>query len=284
MINNTRSLHDEKVKSLADKYRSEGFRVLVEPKKHELPELPFDLGNYLPDIIAIKDELGLIIDIKTSLSRVSVDNLQAIAEKISNHPGWRFLLVTLEDIEAESLPGVTEQLPSWQELIDYLSQTQRLIENNEIEPAYLFLWSVFEGALRKRAIELSIPIERSPLIRLLKQMYSLGELSISQYDTIQACLEERNRLAHGYIHKLNLQDLVAFVMLVLNLLDEWTPDIIDQKIQMIAVIRQSMDTISQKIKETTAEEHQTFLEIFASAVLDSSNHLQKIKFKDTNVI
>jgi hypothetical protein len=251
MINNTKSLHDEKVKSLADKYRSEGFRVLVAPKKDELPELPFDLGNYLPDIIATKDELGLIIEVKTSINRVSVDNLQDIAHKISEHPGWRFILVTLEDVEDESLPGITEQLPSWIELINYLSHTQQLIEINEIEPAYLFLWSIFEGALRKRAVEFSIPIERLPLIKLLKQMYTLGELSISQYDTIQACVKDRNRLAHGYIHKLNWEVFIAFVNLISTLLNEWIPKVSeDYESQKIAVINalKALATLTKNIE------------------------------------
>jgi hypothetical protein len=52
MTNNTKSLYDEKVKSLADKYVSEGFQVLIEPT---MDQLPFDLGNYQPDIIATKD-------------------------------------------------------------------------------------------------------------------------------------------------------------------------------------------------------------------------------------
>jgi hypothetical protein len=43
---------------------------------------------------------GLIIEVKTSIRQVSVERLQSVAEEISRHTGWRFLLVTLEDIEA----------------------------------------------------------------------------------------------------------------------------------------------------------------------------------------
>ncbi|MBE9106986.1 hypothetical protein IQ229_19245, partial [Nostoc cf. edaphicum LEGE 07299] len=174
MINNTKTLYDEKVKSLAEKYEIQGFRVLFKPKTDELP---FDLGNYQPDIIAIKDGSGLVIEVKTSLSRMSVDRLQALAQEVSKHPGWRFLLLTLEDIEAKSLPGISEQLPSWEELTDRFIQAHKLIENDEIEPAFLYMWSIFEGILRKRAIDVSIPIERLPFIGLLKHLYSLGELS-----------------------------------------------------------------------------------------------------------
>lgn len=218
MINNTKNIHDEKVKFLAEKYKSQGFRVFTEPKTDELP---FDLGNYQPDMIAIKDGSGLVISVKTSLSRVSVDRLQALAEKVSKHPGWRFLLVTLEDIEAKSLPGTSEELPSWQELTDRFLQAHKLIENDEIEPAFLFMWSIFEGVLRRRAIDVSIPIERFPFIGLLKHLYSLGELSISQFDLAQACFEVRNRLAHGYIEKLNLPVVHNFDNLVRELLAEW---------------------------------------------------------------
>ena len=267
MIDNTKSLHDEKVESLIKKYRDEGFTVTKEPQPNEIP---FDLDNYQPDILATKNEhesglIGLIIEVKTSISPVSVERLQSVAEKISRHPGWRFLLVTIEDIEAESLPGTSEELPSWEELINYFSQVSKLIENNNIEPAFLFLWSVFEGALRKRAVDVSISVERLPVIRLLRSMYSLGELSISEFDSIQACLEQRNRLAHGYIQKLDLEVLHTFVILVVKLLIEWTSNISEtEKIAVLQVSRQIMVSMTENIKKATAQRNQKFQEIVVS--------------------
>ena len=260
IINNTKTLHHDKVKSLAEKYVNEGFDVVIEPKMNQL-QLPFNLGNYQPDIIATKNNSGLVIDVKTSTNRVSVENLQAISEEISRHPDWRFLLVTLEDIEAESLPETSEELPSWEELINYFSQVSKLIENNNIEPAFLFLWSVFEGALRKRAVDVSIPVERLPVIRLLRTMYSLGELSISEFDIIQAYLEKRNRLAHGYIQKLDSEVLHTFIMLIVKLLGEWISNIsATQKIAVLAVFRQIMASI----RETASQEYHKVMEIVAS--------------------
>jgi len=101
MMDNTKSLHDEKVESLIKKYRDEGFTVTKEPQPNEIP---FDLDNYQPDILATKNEnetglIGLIIEVKTNIRPVSVERLQSVAEEVSRHPGWRFLLVTLEDID-----------------------------------------------------------------------------------------------------------------------------------------------------------------------------------------
>ncbi|MBS9393377.1 MAG: hypothetical protein HEQ29_09555 [Dolichospermum sp. LBC05a] len=260
IINNTKTLHHDKVKSLAEKYVNEGFNVVIEPKMNQL-QLPFNLGNYQPDIIATKNNSGLVIDVKTSTNRVSVENLQAISEEISRHSDWRFLLVTLEDIEAESLPGTSEELPSWEEIIEQFSQVSKLIENNNIEPAFLFLWSVFEGALRKRAVDVSIPVERLPVIRLLRTMYSLGELSISEFDIIQAYLEKRNRLAHGYIQKLNSEVLGKFLMLIVELLDEWIPAI------HRSLLSKTVASMKESI-ETALQEYHKVLEIVASVLHD----------------
>ena len=218
MTNNTKILYEEKLKSLAEKYESQGFHVLTGLKTDELP---FDLGNYQPDLIVTKNNLGFVIEIRTSLSRISVERLQALAEEVSKHPGWRFLLVTLEDIEGKSLPGTSEKLVSWQELTNQFLQAHKLLENDEIQSAFLPLWSIFEDALRKRAIDVLIPIERFPVIGLIRHLYSLGELSISQFDLAQACLEVSNRLAHGYIENLNLPFIHNFDNLVRELLTGW---------------------------------------------------------------
>ncbi len=167
----------------------------------------------------------------------------------------------------KNLHDEKEELPSWEEIIDHFSQVSKLIENNNIEPAFLFLWSIFEGALRKRSLDVSIPIERLPFIKLLRSMYSLGELSISEFDIIQACLEERNRLAHGYIQKLDLEVLHNLVMLVVKLLIEWTSNISEtEKISVLQVFRQIMVSMTENIKETTAQRNQKFQEILVSAL------------------
>ncbi|MEH2125381.1 hypothetical protein [Nostoc sp.] len=264
MTNNTKILYDEKVKSLAEKYESQGFHVLTELKTDELP---FDLGNYQPDLIAIKDGSGLVIEVKNSLNRLSVDRLQALAEEVSTHPGWHFLLVTLEDIEAKSLPGTSEEFSSWQELTDRFIQAHKLIENDEIEPAFLLMWSIFEGALRKRAVDVSIPIERFPVIGLLRHLYSLGELSISQFDLAQACFEVWNRLAHGYIENLNLPVVHNFDNLVRELLGKWTVEL----------------AISQLSSEELAAFRAWFGE-FDAASLDKREELRRNLINQTSLL
>jgi mRNA-degrading endonuclease RelE of RelBE toxin-antitoxin system len=100
-------------------------------------------------------------------------------------------------------------------------------------------------------------------------MYSLGELSISEFDTIQAYLEKRNRLTHGYIQKLDSEVLHTFIMLIVKLLIEWISNISEnQKIAILEIFGQIMVSMTENIKETTAQRNQKFQEIFASVLHD----------------
>jgi len=194
MNSSTKTVHDEKINSLASTYAQQGFNVLKEPSSSEVP---FDLGDYKPDLIAIKGDTNLIIEVKTTASRISVDRFQSLAQEISRHPGWRFLLVTLDDVDSSRIPTTSSELPTWSQLITKLHQAQALIAEGAFEPAMLYLWSIFEAALRKRAIAQSIPVERLPASTLLNHMYSQGEVSVDDVDLFREFMSKRNRIAHG---------------------------------------------------------------------------------------
>ncbi|MFM6350239.1 MAG: hypothetical protein ACKPFK_34625, partial [Dolichospermum sp.] len=61
----------------------------------------------------------------------------------------------------------------------------------------LFLWSILESLLRKKAVIKNIPIERLPASNLLDHLYSRGEISMDQFDVFKDFLKCRNKIAHG---------------------------------------------------------------------------------------
>ncbi len=189
-----KAAHEEKITSLASAYAQQGFTVLREPASSDLP---FDLGDYKPDLIARRGDTGLIVEVKTTASRISVDRLQSLAQEISSHPGWRFLLVTLDDVDSSMTPTTSSELATWPQLVTKLQQAQALIAEGALEPAMLYLWSIFEAALRKRAIAQNIPVERLPATMLLNHMYSQGEVSVDEVDLFRDFMSKRNRIAHG---------------------------------------------------------------------------------------
>jgi len=212
-------IHDKSVSKIADKYRQAGYTVLVEP---EPEDIPFDLGIYRPNLIVKKNEAeGYIIEFNGSGRQKSIDRLKEIAEIVSENTGWRFLLITEEDALLKDNAQVN--LLSWEQIFSRRSQSERLISLGEEEGAFLLLWVIIEALLRRRAEEVSIPIERSPTVSLIKHMYSQGELSIQEYDRAMLLKSLRNRFIHGFQTPEINESVSELLALVNELISLWAP-------------------------------------------------------------
>jgi hypothetical protein len=191
----TKVLAKNRLQGIAEKYRLQGFDVVIEPSK---ALLPFDLGNYCPDLIARKglDE-GYIIELKNSIAKISVDRYREIAEIVAQHNGWRFLLITGEDISSDD-PQDDSELLTWEQMLQRREQAQRFLAIGEVEVAFLYLWGILEASMRRQARQVAIPIERFPANSLINHLYSQGELSMEQFDQARVIQAIRDRLIHGY--------------------------------------------------------------------------------------
>ena len=191
----TKVLEKNRLQGIVEKYKLQGFEVVIEPSKSLLP---FDLGNYCPDLIARKglDE-GYIIELKNSIAKISVDRYREIAEIVAQHHGWRFLLITGEDISSGD-PQDHSELLTWEQMLQRQEQAQKFLALGEAEVAFLYLWGILEAAMRRQAKQVTIPIERFPANSLINHLYSQGELSMEQFDQVRVIQAIRDRLVHGY--------------------------------------------------------------------------------------
>lgn len=212
-------IHDTSVSKIAEKYRQEGYRVFVEP---EPEDIPFDLGTYRPHLIAKRNEAeGYIIEVKGSGRQTPIERLREIAERVSQHTGWRLLLITEEDALLKD--NALVNLLSWEQIFSRRAQSERLISLGEDEGAFLLLWVIIEAVLRRRAEEVSIPIESSPTVSLIKHMYSQGELSIQEYDRAMLLKSLRNRFIHGFQTPEINESVSELLALVNELISLWAP-------------------------------------------------------------
>jgi len=191
----TKVLERNRLQEIAEKYRLQGFNVVIEPSKSLIP---FDLGNYCPDLMARKgSDEGYIIEIKNSIAKISVDRYREIAEIVAQHHGWRFLLITGEDISSDN-PQDDSELLTWEQMLQRQEQAQRFLAMGEVEVAFWYLWGILEAAMRRQAKQVAIPIERFPANSLINHLYSQGELSMEQFDQVRVIQTVRDRLIHGY--------------------------------------------------------------------------------------
>jgi hypothetical protein len=173
-------------------------------------------------LIVKKNEAeGYIIEFNGSGRQTSIDRLKEIAEIVSENTGWRLLLITEEDALLKDNAQVN--LLSWQQIFSRKSQSERLISLGEKEGAFLLLWVIIEAVLRRRAQEVSIPIERFPTVSLIKHMYSQGELSIQEYDRAMLLKSLRNRFIHGFQTPEINESVSELLALVNELISLWAP-------------------------------------------------------------
>lgn len=206
---------------IAERYEGEGYKVDVQPQPESLP---FDLGAYAPDmVVKLPNGEHLVIEVKTSHGNVDVDRLRQVAETVTRHPGWRFLLVT--DAERMPLPEVgsgAEPLTPAQ-IKQRLTGVDRLMGLGEIEGAYLSLWSLLEALLRRRAEDVKLPLARMATGALIDYLYSEGELSIPQYDLVRELMSVRDALAHGFAASQAGEALPKLRDMVDELATAWRP-------------------------------------------------------------
>jgi hypothetical protein len=208
-----------KISEIAAKYERDGFAVIVEP---DPGAVPFDLDRYRPALLASKGDEHHIVEVRDSATRVSVDRYQELAEEIGRHPGWRFFLVTCDDMGPEGVPA-SSPLLSWEDLRERWRAAPRLLELGANEAAIVWLWAILEGMLRLQATRVSLPVERFPTRGLLDHMYSHGELSMEQYDRALEVLSLRNAVAHGFAAEGVGSAVVQMLDIVGELSERWSP-------------------------------------------------------------
>ncbi|MEO7494972.1 MAG: hypothetical protein ABIT83_02275 [Massilia sp.] len=211
-------MYPEMLNTLEQDYVREGYVVIKQPTAEQLP---FDLFGYLPDLIATKPGSGIILQVQASKSFISIDRVQQLSHDIAARPGWRFMLVTLEDVDADAIPTTADELPTWQQLLRNLDSVSGLLDRDTLEPALLYLWRIFEASLRRRAIDQHIPVERLPSAKLLDYMYSQGEVSVKHIDLFHDFLKQWNRIAHGANDTVEPSFVLQLVSEVHALLTDW---------------------------------------------------------------
>lgn len=217
-MKNNIELHEKKIIELSRKYKELGYKVISNPSKNQMP---FVVGNYIPDLIIEKDGEGFFIEVKVKSKNISLDRFQAIAEEIATHKNWRFLLVTLDDNIEDISQTVENNLDSWDMISERLNKAKQ-ISLIEVDAAMIYLWTIFEMMLRKRCIELGLVIDKLPIKQIINQMYTQGEITVKQINTLEKFMDARNYLVHGYSKESNIKIFQKYWIYVFTFFNEWS--------------------------------------------------------------
>jgi hypothetical protein len=204
------------VQRIAAQYRSRGFDVVVSPEKAERPDF---LADFKPDLIARKPGEAVVVEVKRGTDVAHGARLQPIAERIAQHPGWKFSLVMLDESGSEPLPTEKTPLPV-SDVAERITRALDLAAKGSPDASFLLLWSSVEALLRNLAERSHLPVERATTSVLLRELYSAGEISRDQFESAMRMLLLRNTAAHGFVSRVGTTEAAELHVLAEKLLSE----------------------------------------------------------------
>lgn len=202
-------------RSVADKFEQDGYIVTIEP---EVSLIPFDIYGYRPDLLAVKGDEKVIVEIKRSRSKVNSDLYLRVAEAVSRHPGWSFKLVTLpEDFEKKSFRNFA-RLDQIQRTID---KVDKFLKRPGSEEFVIFtLWNAYVYALLLRIEDNSDPKNWRSDLSILNTAYSQGVINFEELNKAKRFLEFRNFAAHNVDLETSRLEIMEFLQQTKKLVTE----------------------------------------------------------------
>ena len=189
---------------------SQGYDVFVHPNKQMVP--PF-LGAYVPDLIALRDDKNLVIEIKQANGRAE-NILKDLAKRFEGQNRWEFRIVWISPNESQD--GVT--LQSREAISARLKEISQLLDAGFVDPAMLLAWATFE-AIGRKLMPKEFVRPQSPG-RLVQVLATEGHITPDEGDVLRQIADMRNRFVHGELTVAISQPQVeAFVRILSSLAD-----------------------------------------------------------------
>jgi uncharacterized protein YutE (UPF0331/DUF86 family) len=188
---------EERLNHVADRYRGQGYKVIVRPGPDDLP--PF-AKDFEVEILATRADGGVLASVKGSPSDLQADpNLSKYAEVIEKQPGWRYDVFVLGPDPQPTPEKRDAREPSEGEVRSSLDDAERMLRAGFVTQSLIAAWAALEAAMRHRlrAQGSEAGWGTSPRT-MLNELVSSGVLSMSVFRDLEALFQLRNVLVHGF--------------------------------------------------------------------------------------
>jgi hypothetical protein len=188
---------EQQLNRVAERYRSQGYQVMVRPGPDALP--PF-AKDFHVEILARRADTNVLASAKASPSEMQADpNLSTYAEVIEKHPGWRYDVFVVGP-DAEATPEKADvKAQSEEEIRGGLDDAERMLRGGFIAQSVIAAWAALESAMRHRLRGQGSEAGWGTSPRtMLNELVSSGVLSISVFRDLERLFQLRNIIVHGF--------------------------------------------------------------------------------------
>jgi uncharacterized protein YutE (UPF0331/DUF86 family) len=175
------------MEKLVPELEADGFQVFPHPDKLLVP--PF-LGPYSPDVIALRDDRKLAIEI-ADRKGMAEHRVQELTRLFQDRPEWEFRIIWINSLPAED--GLVPQTISGIE--STVREVEELIDASHHRAAFLLSWAALE-AFGRAILEEKFKRPQTPG-RLIEVMANEGVVTPDEAASLRQLSELRNKLVHG---------------------------------------------------------------------------------------
>jgi uncharacterized protein YutE (UPF0331/DUF86 family) len=184
---NIHPLEDIVVERLIPELQADGYDVIRQPVRRMLPAF---LGDYTPDLIALKTGSKLAIEV-TSGQRSESPSLESISKLFKGHDDWEFRVIWLSTSEKSPSPRIQGK----QTILASFEQCKELARQGHHSAAMLMSWATLE-AIGRNLIASELARPQTPG-RVIEYMAQNGIATPKEADRLRVLVKLRNSLAHG---------------------------------------------------------------------------------------
>lgn len=185
--------HERAVLQIVKSLEDDGYAVIREPTQNHFP---FDLEGYTPDLLAVKGQERLVIEVKIRGSAATFDRYKALIQKIESNPGWRFLIKNIVDTPA-LVNTQSSQISDPDSIRAYLEKAQSVARTGAPEMAIPYIWNAIIALLRLEAKKLGLDTGGLTDRSLVNQLYSMGGISQENHERLLNWNQVRNSIVHA---------------------------------------------------------------------------------------
>ena len=184
---NVEAAEDAVLERLIPDLKSQGYDVFVHPSRQMVPSF---LGAYRPDVIALRDDKNLVIEIKQGKGRAE-KSAEDVAKRFEGQSRWEFRIVWVNREDE----GAGLALQSTETISSRLTEVRRLLDGGFRESALLMCWAILE-AIGRRLLSDEFARAQNPA-RLVEILATEGLITPNEGDALRRIANERNRVIHG---------------------------------------------------------------------------------------
>jgi REase_AHJR-like len=202
------AMDQKTVERVAQRYRDEGYQVIVKPIDDQIP--PF-IAGFQPNLIAIRGSENVVVEIKLNRIDLAGDHqISRLAEIVNARLGWRLDLVVLEPETAVEKASQDAAEPSDEQLAQILKTADELSEKGYSPYACVVAWGGLEAAMRRMRGDAELYGRTTPT-ELMRALYGNGLLSREQFERLRESYKIRSQVVHGLVPGEVDPDLVRYV-------------------------------------------------------------------------